>query len=282
MGTTVFPAHQSSLNAACIKFPAQAEKSRHEDFCAEIKKQLDTTDLYDVCVTNDASFTDLYQRVTDVLIAAPEKAYGCINCSARCSDDHITNPTIEKLIACLRFTGGAICFIKTPNNCTLSHGACIAYLNLLDTYDARPVDDVDLTLFQHTRLQRQALYQDLFKTRALEIKAQKEQWDCVRITNTLHGRSTKRLIHPGEFIDLPIALNCLHSDLLVSNPSEVKKLTRNYWSSLYTHDTSPNIPKPWLTTKSVLKIKHRVAAKPFQWPRQASLGLPGPITQRHP
>jgi hypothetical protein len=127
MGTTVFPAHQSSLNAARIKFPARAEKSRHEDFRAEIEKQLDTTDLYDVCVTDDASFTDLYQRFTDVLIPASEKAYGRINHNARRSNDRITNPTIEKLIARLQFTGGAIRFIKTPNNCTLSHGACIAY-----------------------------------------------------------------------------------------------------------------------------------------------------------
>ncbi|KAJ7788248.1 hypothetical protein B0H14DRAFT_3577343 [Mycena olivaceomarginata] len=89
MGTTVFPTHQRSLNAARIKFPTRAEKSRHEDFCTEIEKQLNTTDLYDVCVTDDVSFTDLCQRFTDVLIPASEKPYGRINRNARRSDDRV-------------------------------------------------------------------------------------------------------------------------------------------------------------------------------------------------
>ncbi|KAJ7821195.1 hypothetical protein B0H14DRAFT_2599406 [Mycena olivaceomarginata] len=89
MGTTVFPTHQRSLNATRIKFPTRAEKSRHEDFRAEIVKQLETTDLYDVCVTDDVSFTDLYQRFTNVLIPASEKAYGRINRNARRTDDRV-------------------------------------------------------------------------------------------------------------------------------------------------------------------------------------------------
>ncbi|KAJ7368522.1 hypothetical protein DFH08DRAFT_947426 [Mycena albidolilacea] len=271
MGTTVFPTHKHSLNAARIKFPTRAEKSRYEDSCTEIEKRLKMTDLYDVCVTDDAPFTDLYQHFTNVLIPASEKAYGRVNHNACRSNNRVTNPTIEKLIARLQFTGGAIRFIKTPNNYTLSHGACITHFNLLNTYDTRPVDDVNMTLIQHAQLQRKALYRDLFKTHALEIKARKEHQDRARITNTLQGSSTKRLIHPGEFIDLPVTLNHLHSDLLVSDPSEVKKLTCEYWSSLYTHDPPPNIPKPWLTTKSVLENKQCVAAQPFQWPCQASL-----------
>ncbi|KAJ7816163.1 hypothetical protein B0H14DRAFT_3744213 [Mycena olivaceomarginata] len=38
LGTTVFPAHKASLNAARIKFPTRAEKNRHKDFRIEIEK----------------------------------------------------------------------------------------------------------------------------------------------------------------------------------------------------------------------------------------------------
>jgi hypothetical protein len=63
----------------------------------------------------------------------------------------------------------------------------------------------------------------------------------------------------------------LHSDQIASDPTEVKNITRQYWSELYAHELPPNVPKPWLTTKSVLKIKQHVHADPFIWPRPASL-----------
>ncbi|KAJ7936520.1 hypothetical protein B0H13DRAFT_1541802, partial [Mycena leptocephala] len=46
---------------------------------------------------------------------------------------------------------------------------------------------------------------------------------------------------------------------------------REYWSTLYHHDEPPDIPKPWLTTKSVVDIKQRVENDPFIWPRRATL-----------
>jgi hypothetical protein len=51
----------------------------------------------------------------------------------------------------------------------------------------------------------------------------------------------------------------------------VKEISRSDWSSLYHHDTPPNVPKPWLTTKSVLGIKQCVDSDPLIWPRPALL-----------
>ncbi|KAJ7015871.1 hypothetical protein C8F04DRAFT_876197, partial [Mycena alexandri] len=73
------------------------------------------------------------------------------------------------------------------------------------------------------------------------------------------------------FIELPITVNDLHSDKLLSDPDAVKETAREYWSTLYHHDKPPDIPKPWLTTKAVLDIKKRVHNDPFIWPRPASL-----------
>lgn len=39
----------------------------------------------------------------------------------------------------------------------------------------------------------------------------------------LKGGSTKRLITPGEYIELPITVNALHSDELISDPDTVKE-----------------------------------------------------------
>jgi hypothetical protein len=99
LGTTVFPAHKASLNAARIKFPTRAEKNRHEDFRIEIENRLEPTDLYDCDITDDTSFTDVYKQFTEILIPASEKAYGRVARYSWQSDDRVSNPTIEKLVA---------------------------------------------------------------------------------------------------------------------------------------------------------------------------------------
>jgi hypothetical protein len=113
----------------------------------------------------------------------------------------------------------------------------------------------------------------------------KERQDKYRITTALRSRSTKQLVNPGEFIELPITVNDLHSEKLISDPAGVKEISCQYWSKLYHHEPTPNIPKLWLTSKSVLAIKQRVQDDPFIWPCHTSLpdfrallrkGTPGP------
>jgi hypothetical protein len=127
------------------------------------------------------------------------------------------------------------------------------------------------TFLQFAILQRRQLHRNLFAERTSEIRRRKEAADRYKITAALKGGSTKRLVTPGEYIELPITVNDPHSDKLVSNPDAVKEITREYWSSLYHHEELPDMAKPWLTTKSVIEIKQRVLDDPFIWPRPATL-----------
>ncbi|KAJ6579403.1 hypothetical protein B0H10DRAFT_2235745 [Mycena sp. CBHHK59/15] len=206
-------------------------------------------------ITDDTSFTNVYKHFSVILIAASEKSYGRVVRRPRKTDSRISTPDIEKMVACLRSIGGAIRFINAPESCSLSHGAWITYLRIIDIHSA--LDDATTTLAECARRQRKKTYRELYRTRSTEIRARKQRLDRARISSALRGGSTKRLIHPGEFIELPIAVNPPHSDSIVSDPEGVKKITREYWSKLYTHEPTPTIPKPWLTTKSVLDIKER-------------------------
>ncbi|KAJ7070327.1 hypothetical protein B0H15DRAFT_737458, partial [Mycena belliarum] len=47
--------------------------------------------------------------------------------------------------------------------------------------------------------------------------------------------------------------------------------TRDYFSKLYGRLPTVTSPKPWLTTPSVLCVKERVKADPFEWPKPASV-----------
>ncbi|KAJ7853589.1 hypothetical protein B0H13DRAFT_2358865 [Mycena leptocephala] len=160
-------------------------------------------------------------------------------------------PGIEKMVARLRSIGGAIRFINSPDSCSLSHGAWIAYIRITDVHSS--LDDPDITLAQCACQQHKETYRDLYRARTAEIKVRKQQYDRARISSALRSGSTKCLIHPGD------------------DPEAVKQLTRDYWSNLYTHEPAPAIPKPWLTTKSILDIKEQVSASPLSWPRPASL-----------
>ncbi|KAJ7854791.1 hypothetical protein B0H13DRAFT_1642207 [Mycena leptocephala] len=258
--------HQSF---ARIKYPNRTEKHRHDDFRNEIDRRLQASDLHDIEINDDASFTDVYQRFTAIMIPAAEKAYGRVARFTRRTNDRISTPKIEKLVARLRFTGGAIRAIRNPNDAAMSFGALTAFNCILNDYYA--TTNPDLTLLQFAILAKRQLHRDLYAARTAEIRARKERLDRARITSALRGGSTKRLVNPGEYIELPITIKHIHSDRLVSDPPRVKEITREYWSDLYRHEPPPDIPKPWLTTPSVLEIKQRVANDPFLWPRMATL-----------
>jgi hypothetical protein len=197
------------------------------------------------------------------------RAYGRVTRFARRTDDRISTPKIEKIVARLMFTGGAIRAMRNENGLPMSYGAANVFNKILAKYYALPTSN--LTLVQFAILEKRSLHRELYAARSSEIQARKERYDRARITNALRGGSTKRLVNPGEFIELPITIKHPHSDRLVSNPSVVKAISHDYWSNLYQHNEPPDIPKPWLTTPSVLEIKQRTALDPFLWPRLASL-----------
>ncbi|KAJ7110533.1 hypothetical protein C8R44DRAFT_883671 [Mycena epipterygia] len=128
----------------------------------------------------------------------------------------------------------------------MSHSTQIEYNRLAHLFPSQVKEGQSFLQYAlHTKWK---LNQQLFGERAAEIRGRKECQDRYRITAALNNGSTKRLITPGEFIALPITVNELHSEKLVSDP-----------------DT------PWLSTKSVLAIKQRVQNDPFAWPRHTSI-----------
>ncbi|KAJ7916423.1 hypothetical protein B0H13DRAFT_2323387 [Mycena leptocephala] len=94
-----------------IKYPLRTEKHRHEDFRNEITQRLEGSDLHDIDISDDNTFTDVYKRFTAFLIPAAEK------------DDRISTPKIEKIVARLRFTGGAIRAMRNESGPPMSFGA---------------------------------------------------------------------------------------------------------------------------------------------------------------
>lgn len=90
--------------------------------------------------------------------------------------------------------------------------------------------------------------------------------DKKQITGTLIGGSAKRLMSMGNYIGMPTTLTSANGDMLVTDLELVKTTTKEYWSKLYKRQETPNIPKPWLTTPSVVDVQKQVDTEPFHWP----------------
>ncbi|KAJ7451026.1 hypothetical protein FB451DRAFT_1409932 [Mycena latifolia] len=253
-GNTVFPVFNATLNKSHIKYPTCMEKHRHNDFRAEMEMQIDAKGIADIEVLDDTSVLNVYDSFTEILIPVAEKYYGRIAQFSRRADKGIMSPKIEKLVAKLRFIGGAIRNLRSQcaSNVPWSTNRLHAPHKCL--------------LLRHPKGDRPTQVQ-----RSAETRMRKEKTDRACITTALKSGSTKHLITPGEFIEMPITVNEIGTEKFVSDPAGVKAITRDYWSNLYHHALPPAIPKPWLTTKSVLDIKQRVQNDPFVWPRKANL-----------
>ncbi|KAJ7670180.1 hypothetical protein DFH06DRAFT_981250 [Mycena polygramma] len=89
---------------------------------------------------------------------------------------------------------------------------------------------------------------------------------------TLYGGSTKKLAATGAFVSLLRTISaCDDPDKLLSDPEAVMEETCQYFSSLYGRLPPTVIPKPWLTTPSVLSFRallRRGNQKPSPGPDQ--------------
>ena len=78
--------------------------------------------------------------------------------------------------------------------------------------------------------------------------------DKRRITSALHSGSAKKLTLLDNYFGMPTALTSVDGDTLVTDPEAIKSVMRDYWSKLYTQQNTPDVPKPWLSTPSVIEV----------------------------
>lgn len=84
---------------------------------------------------------------------------------------------------------------------------------------------------------------------------------------TLQGRSTRKmlnmLVHGGQHTLKPKQ----DSD----SPREVKRTSYDFIAGLHRREEQLTMPKPWMTTPSVVEVRERFGLNPFEWPQKATL-----------
>ncbi|KAJ7847448.1 hypothetical protein B0H14DRAFT_3675930 [Mycena olivaceomarginata] len=137
-GRTVFPTFKAILNKARIKYPARMEKFRHDDFRTDINAGLNGTGLDTAQVIDDDTFLHVYESFTAILIPAAEKCYGRVTRWISKDDNRVMSPMIERLVARLRFLGGAIRTIHDDHAGVMTYGVQLVYNQLVHTFYSDP------------------------------------------------------------------------------------------------------------------------------------------------
>jgi len=99
------------------------------------------------------------------------------------------------------------------------------------------------------------MYKSLYNERMQEFYTRAHTANKKWVTRTLLSSSTKKLMATGKYNGLPTAVNSLNADgELVTEPNTIKSVTKEYWSKLYKQQDTPDIPKLWLDTPSVIEV----------------------------
>ncbi|KAF8157252.1 hypothetical protein B0H34DRAFT_675560 [Crassisporium funariophilum] len=258
--TTTFARKPSSRPR--IKMPLKTEKDKYETFRENIDKLIEAKSLNKCNIIDDDSFIKQYKDLTDIITSTAAKIFGHAKPFKELKPN-ILNDKIKGIISQMRTIGGAIRFEKSCRVVLVSPKAM--------KHHAKAMSQNHTDLLQHFNKSRRALNKSLYTERAKEIIARAKASDKWQIASALRG-STKKMINASNFVPLPFALNDLDQpDKLVCDPEGVKATTREYFTRLYDHTRVPEMPKPWLKTKSVVEVKDRITNDTFQWPRKANL-----------
>ena len=251
-----------------VKMPLKTEKHKYETFRETVDTLIEARSLHERVITDDASFLEQYTSLTEIITTTASKVFGHTK-PYTMPRKSITNPSIKTIATDLRSIGGAIRYEKSNRTVQVSPKAMkhhekarLAYLK-----SREPGADILKILTGN----RKALYKTLYAERAKEIVRRAKEADRRQVALALKG-STKKMIQTSTFVPLPFALNDLDNpDKLICDPEGVKATTREYFKRLYDHSRVRELPKPWLDTPSVVRVKRRIEEDRFQWPRETSL-----------
>lgn len=272
-------AAQKSSNTPRIKVPLKKDKEKYHQFQEEVDRMISAkSDTLNKKITDDDSFLERYQNLTEIITESAVKIFGRSK-SFQWRQEEVTNTKIEEITNMMKAIGGAIRLEKSELTVHVSLKAERLHMSLHQVYirnsadsNSRPgVHDMPISYLVFLQRKRRALYKDLYTEQSREIIDRAKKADWRKIVDALMGNSTKKLF-AKSFIPFPLIVNDLDIPTkLVGNPEGVKSTTRKYFEKLYDHSKTPDMPKPWMSTPSVVEVKDCVQADPFIWPREASV-----------
>ncbi|KAJ7503894.1 hypothetical protein B0H11DRAFT_2352779 [Mycena galericulata] len=267
---TVFPEVAQVFNQPRIKYPFKSEKHRFTAFKEEVDRRIQAEGIHQSAVIDDDSFTSRYKALTNILIPCAEECFGRTYRYNKRSQA-VTSPKIEAIVSSIHSLGGSIRHVKSDFSARMSFASMKTFNHYAAEF-SRSSPSPSLSLLQFLATARRQLHKDLYAEKTAEIYARAKLQDRNRMIAALRGGSTKKLAATANFVSLPRSISSGDgSGKMLSEPEAVKEETRAYFSKLYGRLPPVTVPKPWLTTPSVLRVKEHIQTDPFEWPKPASI-----------
>jgi hypothetical protein len=173
----------------------------------------------------------------------------------------VTSPKLHAIVASIRSTGGAIRHVKSDYTVPVSFAAIKTLVYNAAEYSHLSVVSL-LSFCEYLVSKRCSLNKELYAEKMAEIFSRAKLQDRNRMIAALRGGSTKELVATGDFISLPQSISaCNKPDTLLFDPKTVMEETREYFSTVYGRLPPISVPKPWLTTPSVLMLRRACAGR---------------------
>jgi hypothetical protein len=217
-----------------------------------VDEKVKAKSIHKTPVSNDGSFILRYNVLSLILKECGDTTFGRMKHNKHNANFRITSPKIQQIQSNIRHLGGALQITQESFSREVSHMSLMVYQRYLAMFQANP-NNAD-NFRSYLLSQRQTLCKKLYNERMSEIYARSQATDKKCIVGTSLGGSAKRLMSTGDHIGMPTALTSTNGDTLVTDPELVKSTTKDYWSTLYKQQDIPNVPKPWLSTPSVLEV----------------------------
>jgi hypothetical protein len=226
-----------------------------------VNERIKAKSIHTTPLNGDESFISQYNALTQIFKECGEATFRRAKGNKRIINQFVTSPQIQWIQSDIRHLGGALRMTQENFSGEVSVVSLRTYQRHLLMFQTEPGKSTNLRCF--LLLQRRVLYKNLYNEIMSEIYMRAQASDKKRITSTLRGGSAKKLTLTDNYFGMPTALNSADSDTLVTDPETVKSVTREYWSKLYTQQNPLDVPKPWLSTPSVIEVHKHVKIEPF-------------------
>ena len=217
-----------------------------------VDEKIRAKSIHNLPVCDDDSFMSRYNTLTKIFKECGDATFGRMKRNKHAPNQRVTSPRIQRIQSDIRHLGRALRITQESFSGEVSHTSLMVYQRHFSLFQTNPSNSTNFRSYLLS--QRRTLYKKLYNERMSEIYARAQAANKKRVAGILLRGSAKRLVSTGEYFGMPTALTSSDGNTLVTDPEQVKSTTKTYWSKLYKRQETPDVPKPWLSTPSVIEV----------------------------
>lgn len=180
-----------------LQYPSSSNKEKYSEFRIKVDEAIKAESIHSTPVIDDTSFIRRYEAMTCILKQCGETVFGHVKRGGKLTHGKITSPKIQHIQAQIKNLGGALKMTNPNHMGAVSHASQQCFYRHMAMFRSNTEKCADIRSF--LLLHRRTMYKSLYNERMQEFYTRARDSDKKRVTGTLLGGSTKRLLKSGEY-----------------------------------------------------------------------------------